>query len=220
VIDAAIDCHVQKVVALSTDKAVNPVNLYGATKLVSDKLFISANAYAGGGNPVFAVVRYGNVSGSRGSILPYFLSLVQKGETALPITDTRMTRFFITLDEGVALVLRVLKEAKGGETYIARIPSFRVTDLACAVCPHCALLETGIREGEKLHEVMISKEDAPHTREFAGHYVIYPRMDWCDPDKYDTTGGRQVEDGFEYSSGENAHFLSVPELAERVVPKQ
>lgn len=212
VIDAAIDSNVKKVVALSTDKAVNPVNLYGGTKLVSDKLFISANAYAGAKKTVFSIVRYGNVAGSRGSIIPYFRSLVAKGSTSLPITDHSMTRFWITLEEGVDLVLKALSESYGGETYISKIPSFKVTDLAQAICPGCEMPEVGIREGEKLHEVMITKEDSLTTYEYEKHYVIYPRMDWCDPGKYNLDGAKKVPYRFEYCSGTNTQWLNVSRL--------
>jgi UDP-N-acetylglucosamine 4,6-dehydratase (inverting) len=212
VIDAAIDMGVKKVVALSTDKAVNPVNLYGGTKLVSDKLFISANAYVGTRDTVFSIVRYGNVSGSRGSVIPYFCSLVEKGETMLPITDYRMTRFWITLDEGIDLVLKALDGAIGGETYIAKIPSFKITDLALAICPNCKICEVGAREGEKLHEVMITKEDSFSTYEFDKHYVVYPHMDWFNIQKYDLKGARKVKDRFEYSSGTNSQCLNIEAL--------
>lgn len=151
VVDAALDCGVKKVVALSTDKAVNPINLYGGTKLVSDKLFVSANAYSGMDGTIFSVVRYGNVAGSRGSVIPFFQELIDKGEKKLPITDFRMTRFWITLEDGVELVFKALEESKGGETYISKIPSFKITDLAKAMLVDCELKEVGIREGEKLH---------------------------------------------------------------------
>lgn len=216
VIDAAIDRKVKKVVALSTDKAVNPINLYGGTKLVSDKLFIAANAYVGTKDTVFSIVRYGNVSGSRGSIIPFFRGLVEKGETSLPITDYRMTRFWITLNEGVDLVIKAFEESAGGEIYISRIPSFQVTELAKAICPDCSLREVGIREGEKLHEIMITKEDSLSTYEYANHYVIYPNMDWFDIGKYDLSGGRKVQEGFEYRSDTNTQWLNVSELVSRL----
>lgn len=212
VIDAAIDSSVKKVVALSTDKAVNPVNLYGGTKLVSDKLFISANAYVGAKEKAFSIVRYGNVAGSRGSIIPYFRSLVESGASSLPITDYSMTRFWITLEEGVDLVLKALSESNGGETYISKIPSFKVTDLAQAICPGCEMPEVGIREGEKLHEVMITKEDSLSTYEFEKHYIIYPRMDWCDPEKYSVGDAKKVAYRFEYCSGTNTQWLNVSQL--------
>lgn len=216
VIDAAIDKGVKKVIALSTDKAVNPVNLYGGTKLVSDKLFIGANAYSGTKDTAFSIVRYGNVSGSRGSVIPYFRSLIDKGETFLPVTDFRMTRFWITLDEGIELVLTALYEAVGGETYVSKIPSFKVSDLARAICPSCEIQEVGIREGEKLHEVMVTKEDSFSTYEFEKQYVIYPRLDWCSPKRYNLKMAVKVQDGFEYSSGTNNEWLSADELRARV----
>lgn len=190
IIDAALDRCVKKVVALSTDKAVNPINLYGGTKLVSDKLFIAANAYSGGDGAIFSVVRYGNVAGSRGSVIPFFKSLIQKGEYELPITDFRMTRFWITLEQGVDLVLKALKESRGGETYISKIPSFEVTDLAKAMLPNAKLKEIGIREGEKLHEVMITKDDSRYTYEYPRHYIVYPDFDWWNSGNYLTPGGR------------------------------
>lgn len=216
IVDAAIDCNVKKVVALSTDKAVNPINLYGGTKLVSDKLFISGNAYSGGKGTIFSVVRYGNVAGSRGSVIPFFKSLVEKGEMVLPITDYRMTRFWITLDEGVDLVLKALEESRGGETYISKIPSFRITDLAKATAENIDMKEVGIREGEKLHEVMITKDDSRTTYEYDKHYIIYPHFDWWNSQKFMTPGGQLVEDGFEYNSGTNVNWLSADELRELI----
>jgi UDP-N-acetylglucosamine 4,6-dehydratase len=216
VIDAALDRGVQKVVALSTDKAVNPINLYGGTKLVSDKLFASANVYSGEKGTIFSVVRYGNVAGSRGSVIPFFKSLIESGEDELPITDYRMTRFWITLEEGVNLVFRALKEAKGGETYVAKLPSFKVTDLAKAMKEDCKLKEVGIREGEKIHEVMISKDDSRRTYEYEDHYIIYPQYNWWNSEKYLKNGGKRVEDEFEYSSGTNKQWLSVEDLRERL----
>lgn len=212
VIDAALDRGVEKVIALSTDKAVNPVNLYGATKLVSDKLFVSANAYSGKDGTKFAVVRYGNVAGSRGSVIPFFLKLVKEGRRELPITDFRMTRFWITLDEGVDLVFRAIKEAKGGEIYVSKIPSFKIVDLAKAICPECELKEVGIREGEKLHEVMITEEDSRTTYEYDDHYIIYPQFDWWDFEKHFKQGGKKVREGFRYSSDLNGWWLSVEDL--------
>lgn len=214
VIDAALDRGVKKVVALSTDKAVNPINLYGGTKLVSDKLFIAANAYTGINNTVFSVVRYGNVAGSRGSIIPLFHNLIEKGTKELPITDMRMTRFWITLEEGVELVFKALEESKGGETYISKIPSFKVTDLANAMVPECQMKEIGIREGEKLHEVMVTKDDSKMTYEYEKHYIIYPHFEWLDLDKVLMPGGKKVEDGFEYNSGNNKEWLNVEGLQE------
>ena len=211
VIEAALDMGVKRVVALSTDKAVNPINLYGGTKLVSDKLFIAANAYSGLKDTRFSIVRYGNVAGSRGSVIPFFQSLVDSGETELPITDFGMTRFWISLKQGVELVIKALAESKGGETFIAKIPSFKITDLAKAILPNCAMKEVGIREGEKLHEVMITKEDALYTFEYEKHFIIYPHMSWWTPEKA-VPGGKPVAKGFEYSSGTNSKWLSVEEL--------
>jgi UDP-N-acetylglucosamine 4,6-dehydratase (inverting) len=211
IIEAALDRGVKKVVALSTDKAVNPVNLYGGTKLVSDKLFIAANAYAGAKETCFSIVRYGNVAGSRGSVIPFFKNLIDKGETSLPITDPRMTRFWISLDEGVALVIKALEESKGGETFISKIPSFKITDLAEAMLPGCDKPNVGIREGEKLHEIMITVEDSMFTYEYDKHYIVYPQMVW-DEKKRAIPTGKKVEDGFSYSSGNNTEWLSVEDI--------
>ena len=213
VVDAALDCGVKKVVALSTDKAVNPINLYGGTKLVSDKLFIAANAYSGMKDVCFSIVRYGNVAGSRGSVIPFFRNLAANGERALPITDMRMTRFWIDLNEGVQLVIKALAEAKGGETFISKIPSFKITDLAQAILPGCEMPEVGIREGEKLHEVMVTREDSLLTYEYDKHYIVYPHFDWWDENRIQQ-GGRKVEQGFEYSSGTNGEWLSVEQIQE------
>ena len=215
VIDASLDTGVKKVVALSTDKAVNPVNLYGGTKLVSDKLFIAANAYAGSKDINFSIVRYGNVAGSRGSVIPFFRSLIERGETTLPITDYRMTRFWISLEQGVELVIKALAEAKGGETFISKIPSFYVKDLAEAMLPGCTTKETGIRPGEKLHEIMITPEDSATTYEFEKNYVIYPQITYNDRQVPDLSG-KKVEDGFAYSSGNNKEWMSVDEIRERL----
>ncbi len=212
IINAAIDRGVEKVIALSTDKAVNPVNLYGATKLVSDKLFVAANAYAGAKKTRFSVVRYGNVAGSRGSVIPFFMKLVKEGAKELPITDFRMTRFWITLDEGVDLVFKAIRESKGGEIYVSKIPSFKVVDLAKAICPECKLKEVGIREGEKLHEVMITEEDARNTYEYEDTYIIYPQFDWWNLEKHFTPGGKKVPEGFRYSSDNNTQWLSIEDL--------
>lgn len=212
IIDAALDCGVKKVVALSTDKAVNPINLYGGTKLVSDKLFVSANAYAGAKDICFSVVRYGNVAGSRGSVIPFFQNIVRNGGRELPITDYRMTRFWISLEQGVQLVIKALEEAKGGETFISKIPSFKITDLAQAILPGCEMPEVGIREGEKLHEVMVTREDSMCTYEYEKHFIVYPHMEWWNPDKI-REGGKRIEPGFEYSSETNTEWLTVEELA-------
>ncbi|MBR5564913.1 MAG: UDP-N-acetylglucosamine 4,6-dehydratase (inverting) [Roseburia sp.] len=213
IVDAALDRGVKKVVALSTDKAVNPINLYGGTKLVSDKLFIAANAYAGEKDVNFSVVRYGNVAGSRGSVIPFFRNIVANGGTALPITDYQMTRFWISLEQGVELVIKALNEAKGGETFISKIPSFKITDLAQAILPGCEMPEVGIREGEKLHEIMVTREDSMLTYEYEKHFIVYPHFDWWNPNKIQA-GGKKVEQGFEYSSGNNTEWLSVDELKE------
>lgn len=213
IIDAALDSNVKKVVALSTDKAVNPVNLYGGTKLVSDKLFIAANAYAGHKDISFSIVRYGNVAGSRGSVIPFFHNILKNGGTELPITDYRMTRFWISLTQGVELVIKALEEAKGGETFISKIPSFKITDLAQAMKPGCAMPEVGIREGEKLHEIMVTVEDSMTTYEYDKHFIVYPQMVWSDA-KRPTPTGKKVEDGFSYSSDNNTEWLSVEEIQE------
>ncbi len=215
VIEAALDSGVKKVVALSTDKAVNPVNLYGGTKLVSDKLFVAANSYVGASDLSFSVVRYGNVAGSRGSVIPYFNRLIESGVHELPITDYRMTRFWISLPEGVELVLKALKEAKGGETFISKIPSFKITDLAQAMLPGCTMPEIGIREGEKLHEVMVTSEDSPTTYEYEKHYIVYPQMVFNDRMKAEPTG-KKVANGFTYSSETNQMWLSVEQIRERL----
>ncbi len=216
VIDAALDKGVKKVVALSTDKAVNPINLYGGTKLVSDKLFIAANAYSGIKGTKFSIVRYGNVAGSRGSIIPIFKNLIEKGETVLPITDVRMTRFWITLEQGVELVFKALEESKGGETYISKIPSFHITDLAKAMLPNASIKEIGIREGEKLDEVMVTKDDSRITYEYDKHYIVYPHFDWMNLEKSLLPGGKLVEEGFEYNSGTNKEWLNVIQLKEEL----
>jgi UDP-N-acetylglucosamine 4,6-dehydratase (inverting) len=212
VIDAALDNGVKKVVALSTDKAVNPINLYGATKLVSDKLFIAANAYSGEKGTIFSVVRYGNVAGSRGSVIPFFKQLIEEGHKELPITDFRMTRFWITLEQGVELVFKAFRESKGGEIFVSKIPSFKVIDLAYAMLPDAKLKEVGIREGEKIHEVMISKDDSRRTYEYENYYIIYPHFDWWDFDNHFTPGGKLVEEGFEYISSNNTQWLTVEDL--------
>lgn len=215
VIDAALDCGVHKVVALSTDKAVNPVNLYGGTKLVSDKLFVAANAYVGNKDVSFSIVRYGNVAGSRGSIIPLFDKIIKEGGTELPITDFRMTRFWISLTEGIELVIKALTEAKGGETFISKIPSFKVTDLAEAMLPGCKLKEIGIRPGEKLHEIMVTTEDSATTYEYDRHFIVYPQMTWNNRQQPDLSGTK-VTDGFSYSSGNNTEWLSVEDIRERL----
>ena len=211
VINASLQTGVKKVVALSTDKAVNPINLYGGTKLVSDKLFCAANAYGGEDGTRFAVVRYGNVAGSRGSVIPLFQNLMDQGVKELPITDFRMTRFWISLEQGVELVIKALEEARGGETFISKIPSFKITDLAEAMLPGCEKKEVGIREGEKLHEIMVTREDSLHTYEYEKHFIIYPHYDWW-RERDLIPGGKLVAPEFEYSSGTNTEWLSVEDL--------
>lgn len=213
IVDVAIDKGVEKVVALSTDKAVNPVNLYGATKMVSDKLFIAANNYVGAKNTNFSVVRYGNVSGSRGSVIPFFKTLIDEGATKLPITDMRMTRFWITLDEAVDLVIKAIENAVGGELFIHKCPSFKVTDLARAMLPGCELEDVGIRPGEKLHEVMITADDSRSAYDYGEYYIIYPELgDWGEVKIKE--GGTKVDDRFRYASDNNSEWLSVEEIRE------
>ena len=213
VINAAIDRGVEKVVALSTDKAVNPINLYGGTKLVSDKLFVSANALSKISRTKFSVVRYGNVAGSRGSIIPIFKNMIEKGETEVPITDERMTRFWITLEQGVELVFKALEESNGGEVYISKIPSFLITDLAEAMLPGAKIKLIGIREGEKLHEVMITKEDLPRTYEYDEYYIIHPHFDWWKFDPESIRGGKISKLESEYSSETNSEWLTPEKLS-------
>lgn len=213
VIDAALDKRVKKVVALSTDKAVNPINLYGGTKLVSDKLFVAANAYSGQYGTTFSVVRYGNVAGSRGSVIPIWQKMIANGEKTLGVTDMRMTRFWITLKQGVELVFKALEESRGGETFISKIPSFHIGDLAKAMLPDCEIEEIGIREGEKLDEVMVTKDDSRSTYEYDKHYIVYPEYNWHKK-KDVLPGGKRVEDGFEYNSGTNTQWLDVDGLRE------
>lgn len=215
VITASLAAKVKKVIALSTDKAVNPINLYGGTKLVSDKLFTAANAYSGAKGTRFSVVRYGNVAGSRGSVIPFFQNIIDKGGKELPITDYRMTRFWISLEEGIKLVIKALGESRGGETFISKIPSFKITDLAQAMAPGCEMPEVGIREGEKLHEIMVTREDSLHTYEYDKHFIIYPHYDWWSNDRV-IGGGKLVEPGFEYSSGTNTEWLTVEEIQKRL----
>jgi UDP-N-acetylglucosamine 4,6-dehydratase len=210
VIDAAIDRGVKRVIALSSDKAANPINLYGATKLVSDKLFVAGNTYASLGDTQLAVVRYGNVMGSRGSVIPLFKSLRESGR--VPITDRRMTRFWITLDQAVAFVTRALRRMRGGEIFVPKLPSMRIVDLAEAIAPGCLFDEVGIRPGEKLHEMMITAEDARKAVEFDDHYVIQPAFPWWSDELAYEGGGRSLPDGFVYGSDTNDRWLSVAEL--------
>ena len=217
VINAAIACGVKKVIALSTDKAANPINLYGATKLCSDKLFTAANAMVGDRETRFAVVRYGNVVGSRGSVVPFFKNLVANGATELPITDERMTRFWLKLEDGVNFVFKNFERMQGGEIFIPKIPSMRVVDLAKAIAPELPIKVIGIRPGEKLHEVMCPSDLYYDTVEFDDHFVIKPSFSIKNID-YMTNAigekGKLVADGFDYNSGNNPHFLTVEELRE------
>lgn len=210
IIDAAIDRGVSKIVALSTDKAVNPINLYGATKLCSDKLFIAGNSYVGGKETRFAVVRYGNVVGSRGSVVPLFMKLKNTGK--LPITDPRMTRFWITLEEGVEMVFTALEKMQGGEVFVPKIPSMKITDLAKAIAPECELEIVGIRPGEKLHESLITASDARHTLEFDNYYIIQPEFSWWRLGNH--KDGKPIEEDFEYTSDKNEEWLTVEEMRE------
>jgi len=216
VIAAAIENEVGQVIALSTDKAANPINLYGATKLVSDKLFVAANNLAGGHRTRFAVVRYGNVLGSRGSVVPLFRKLLSQGSRELPVTDERMTRFWITLEQGVDFVFKSLQRMQGGEIFVPKIPSARITDVALAMAPSVPTKVVGIRPGEKLHETMCPKDDSHLTLEFADHYVIRPTIQFSDPVNHMVNAlgekGVPVPIEFEYNSGTNPSFLSRPEL--------
>lgn len=210
IIDAAIDKGVEKVIALSTDKACSPINLYGATKLASDKLFIAANAYVGGKHTKFSVVRYGNVVGSRGSVVPFFKKMRKTG--VLPVTDERMTRFWITLDQGVQFVIDNLGRMHGGELFVPKIPSMNIMDLAKAIGPECEIKIVGIRPGEKLHEAMITKDDARHTIEFDDYYVIQPEFKWWAEEN--KRGSKQLADDFEYVSNVNDDWLTIEQLQE------
>ena len=214
VIDAAISKGVEKVISISTEKAVNPINLYGATKLCSDKLFIAANNYAGGHDIKLSIVRYGNVLGSRGSVIPFFLERQKTG--VLPITDKRMTRFNITLQQGVDFVLQCLERMWGGELFVPKIPSYRILDVAEAVAPECKQNIVGIRPGEKLHEEMITQSDGMNTIEYEDYYVILPSIRIWNKEKFINKSnfrkGRPCEEGFSYNSNTNQHFLSVNEL--------
>ena len=209
VINVAIDKGVQKVIALSTDKAVNPINLYGATKLCSDKLFIAGNSYVGQDHTIFSVVRYGNVAGSRGSVIPFFLK--KKEEGVLPITDPRMTRFWITLEQGVDFVLKNLEIMVGGELFVPKIPSMNMMDLAKAIAPECETKIIGIRPGEKLHEVMVPKDDAHRTVEYEDKFIIKPDFRFFGR-RFNSNGGKPVSEGFEYNSETNPWKLSIDEM--------
>lgn len=209
-VDACIDSGVKRVIALSTDKASSPANLYGATKLVSDKLFIAGNSYAGGDGPRFAVVRYGNVMGSRGSVIPFFMSIRNQG--SLPITDERMTRFMISLEQGVELVWHAFDDMEGGEIYVKKIPSMKVVDVASVVAPEARQEIVGIRPGEKLHEQMISEEDSYFTFEYPEHFKILPAINNWGSDAQRIKGGTKVAPGFSYTSDNNPHWMKPEEL--------
>jgi len=217
-IDACIDRRVKRVVALSTDKASSPANLYGATKLASDKLFVAGNSYAGGHDTRFAVVRYGNVMGSRGSVIPYFMSLAASGH--LPITDPRMTRFMITLEQGVELVWKAFSDMVGGEIYVKKIPSMQITDIARAVAPEAVQDVVGIRPGEKLHEQMIGSEDALYTYEYEDYYKILPAIHNWSQDPKRINGGRRVSEDFVYNSSNNTEWMSVAALQQWIARHQ
>ena len=219
VIDAALDANVDGIVALSTDKAANPINLYGATKLASDKLFVAANNIAGRERSRFSVVRYGNVVGSRGSVVPFFQKLISDGAESLPITDPRMTRFWITLQQGVNFVLRSFERMHGGEIFVPKIPSVRIVDVATAMAPGLAQHVVGIRPGEKIHETMCPEDDSHLTLEFDDHFVIRPTITFTERGcNYDVNrreeSGTPVDAGFEYSSGRNSWFLTLEEIKE------
>jgi UDP-N-acetylglucosamine 4,6-dehydratase len=213
IIDTAIDLQVRKVLALSTDKAANPINLYGATKLCSDKLFVAGNAYAGSSQTCFSVVRYGNVIGSRGSVIPFFLK--QKEDGVLTITDKRMTRFWITLEQGVDFVLKALQKMVGGEIFVPKIPSMNIMDLAKAVAPKCKTKIVGIRPGEKLHEIMIPADDAHNTLEYDNFYLIKPSFPFFEQ-RFAENSCKPVPQGFEYSSGTNTWWLTPQEIKKMV----
>ncbi|HOE16847.1 MAG TPA: UDP-N-acetylglucosamine 4,6-dehydratase (inverting) [Syntrophorhabdaceae bacterium] len=210
IINAAIDCGIEKVIALSTDKASNPVNLYGATKLCSDKLFIAGNSYSGWRKTRFSVVRYGNVIGSRGSVIPFFKKMSETG--TIPITDTRMTRFWISLEQGVRFVIKCLEITEGGELFVPKIPSMNITDLAKAVAPDCRQEVIGIRPGEKIHEVLVTEDDARHTLEFDDYFIVEPEFHWWTAKTHLSNGGKPVKEGFVYASNTNDKWLSEGEL--------
>jgi UDP-N-acetylglucosamine 4,6-dehydratase len=213
IVDAAIDRNVKKVLVLSTDKAVNPINLYGATKLCMEKIFVSANSYSGTHRTRFSIVRYGNVVGSRGSVIPYFMKLLKQGEKELPVTDTRMTRFWITIEQGVELVLKAMEESLGGEIFVPKIPSMKIMDLVKALCPNCEQKVIGIRPGEKVHESLISEDEARTTKDAGDHYIILPQFKFESQaleefyKKYPRT-----EEGFIYRSDKNERWLNLGEL--------
>jgi UDP-N-acetylglucosamine 4,6-dehydratase len=207
IVQAALRCGVWRVLALSTDKAANPINLYGASKLASDKIFVAANNMSGSIGTRFSVVRYGNVIGSRGSVVPMFQKLVAGGATELPITDKRMTRFWITVEHGVEFVLSCLETMRGGEIFVPRIPSMKITDLAETIAPGIKLREIGIRPGEKLHEIMITKDDSRNTLEFKDRFIIEPAFSFWNRETYIRDGAKPVEEEFEYTSDNNSEWL-------------
>ena len=214
VVNAAISVGVGHVIALSTDKAASPINLYGASKLASDKIFIAANSLAGSGGTRFSVVRYGNVVGSRGSVIPFFRKLIANGADSLPITDKKMTRFWITLDQGVEFVVSSLAMMRGGEIFVPRIPSMKITDLAQVMAPALPHLMIGVRPGEKIHEVMITSDDCPNTVELDDRFIIEPAFASWNYKSYLETGGTKVDDEFVYSSDRNDEWLSADGLLE------
>jgi UDP-N-acetylglucosamine 4,6-dehydratase len=211
IIDAAIDKDVKKVIFVSTDKAVNPINLYGATKLCAEKLFVTGNSYAGG-RTKFSVVRYGNVVGSRGSVIPMFLKYKQNG--SLPITDLRMTRFWITLEQGVNFVLSCIENMHGGEIFVPKIPSMKIVDLAKAICPDCKIEVTGVRPGEKINEVLVSKDEARKTVDVGNYFIIQPNFPYWNFENWGN--GTSLPDEYEYTSDNNDKWLSINELREMI----
>ncbi|MBM2826410.1 MAG: polysaccharide biosynthesis protein CapD [Dehalococcoidia bacterium] len=212
VIEAALNSGVKNVIALSSDKAVNPVNLYGATKLCAEKLFVQGNSYSGAGPTRFSCARYGNVLGSRGSVVPLFYQQKQNG--MLTITDSRMTRFWITLPQAVKFVIKRIESMQGGEIFVPKLPSVKVTDLAETIAPGCTTVETGIRPGEKLHEVLVTEEESRHSRDMGEYYLIEPENQWWDVVGWE--GGVRVDDDFRYSSDSNERFISGPELVDLI----
>lgn len=211
VINVAIDRNIKKVVALSTDKSCAPINLYGATKLCSDKLFVAGNSYVGSKDTRFSVVRYGNVAGSRGSVIPFFQKLIKSNAKELPITDVRMTRFWLKLEQAVEMVLMGLEKMCGGELFVRKIPSMKMVDLAKAMAPDLPIKEIGIRPGEKIHEMMISEGDSINTVEFDDYYIIQPSMPWWKPGEY-LSKGKPVRDDFVYHSGNNSDWLTIDQM--------
>jgi UDP-N-acetylglucosamine 4,6-dehydratase len=210
IINVSIDQNVKKVIAISTDKAVNPVNLYGATKMCAEKIFVSANSYTGWHETRMSCTRYGNVVGSRGSVIPLFKEQAKKGKVT--VTDKRMTRFWITLEQGVRFVIRCIEIMHGGEIFVPKIPSMKIMDLVKTICPHCKVEYIGIRPGEKIHECLLTEDEARHSKEFEDFFVIEPEYHWW---KYELwEGGKSLPDGFRYTSDTNTHWLSPEELKE------